>query len=296
MNKKILALGITLASLTLPQLVMAQSTTQSSSKNSGPLSFEPSDFPPNVLNYPSQIAQSWRASFNETKQNRMFMHTFKIKVPKGCKVTAGDLKVKVSPLGSTLPMNDSFGFVDDAQGIFSIKVWNQGDQAGASKTLSYNLASVPNVGSVLNTMNDGKFSIYLQDDTSVNSVSLKTTVSCPNDNPYGDPIDVKGEHFQCYDVKPEQKTKPVSIRIQDQFGRDEVVLGRPAMLCNPSAKTHGKKKYRIQNKERHLVCYTLAKQSPSKSQKVKINNQFEGNALNTGQRRLFCAPSLKKHL
>lgn len=296
MKKYLLVLGITTMGIASPSLVNAQNTTSTSTQNSGPLSIINSEFPPSVYDYPTQISDRWHATFNETHPDRMFMHTFKIKVPKGCSVSAASLNMKVTPLGNKMPINDRVGFLNNAQGIFSTNVWNQNDTLGVQKNMSYNLASLPGVGSILNTLNDGTFSLYLQDDTAVNSVTLRTTVSCPDTNPYGGPVDVKGEHFQCYDVKPAEKSKSVEITIQDQFGRDKVVLGQPVMLCNPSAKTHGKKNYSIQNKERHLVCYSILKQSSPKSLKVQINNQFEGNGLQTGQRRIFCAPSLKKHI
>ncbi|WP_417221940.1 hypothetical protein [Amphritea sp.] len=297
MKKYLLFLGITAMGIASPTLVNAQSVSYTSTQNSGPLSITNSEFPPGVYDYPTQISDRWPATFNETSTDRMFMHTFNIKVGKGCSVSAASLNMKVTALGkSEVPVNDKLGFLNNAQGIFSTSIWNQNEAPGTSKNLSYNLASVPGVGSILNTLNDGTFSIYLQDDTAVNSVTLRTTVTCPDPNPYGGPVDVKGEHFQCYDVKPAEKSKPVEITIQDQFGRDKVVLGQPVMLCNPSAKIHGKKSYRIQNKERHLVCYHIIKQRSPKSLKVQINNQFEGNGLQTGERQIFCAPSLKKHI
>ena len=110
------------------------------------------------------------------------------------------------------------------------------------------------------------------------------------------PKDMKGEHFQCYNVEKGDMLKPESIMIEDQFGRTEAVLGKPVMLCNPSHKRHGRKNFKILRKERHLVCYNLLKQNRVKSHELKINNQFAPDDIVSGQREMFCVPSWKKHI
>lgn len=298
MKKKLLATtSLMLLTLGINGVVYAQSYNISSGQNSGALNFDENEFPSSVLNYPTQLQGTvYRSKFNETSSNRMFMHTFRFDVKKGCKVTAASFSMRVKAVSSA--SNDSYGFTNGGNSpgtgtvIFNAKVWTANDNPSQFKTITHNLASNPNI---LHTLNDGKFSVYVQDDTSVNSVRLTGRVTCPDNA--GGPIDYKGrDHFQCYDIRPELVTKPVSITIQDQFGEDQVVLGRPTMLCNPSAKIHGKKRYNIIDKQRHLVCYNIVKQRGVKSRRVQINNQFEGNRVTTGQRKMFCAPSYKKHI
>ena len=105
-----------------------------------------------------------------------------------------------------------------------------------------------------------------------------------------------GEHFQCYGVEKGDQLKSEYISVRDQFGAARIVLGKPVMLCNPSEKTHRDKRFSIENKERHLVCYNIVKQEKNRSVPVQINNQFAPDDIYAGQRKMFCVPSSKKHL
>jgi hypothetical protein len=111
------------------------------------------------------------------------------------------------------------------------------------------------------------------------------------------PIGMPGNHWQCYRVQEGPTLKPESLVVRDQFGKAEIVLARPLMLCNPSMKVHGDKKYDIEFKERHLVCYQPIKQSDQQTKrKVKINNQMSPATLILAERQMFCVPSSKKRL
>ncbi|MGX9461305.1 DUF7450 family protein [Shewanella sp. A14] len=105
-----------------------------------------------------------------------------------------------------------------------------------------------------------------------------------------------GEHFQCYGVQKADKLREETIMIEDQFGKTRAVLGKPVLLCNPSNKIHNDKRYKIQNAQRHLVCYDFVKQNKVKKRNLLINNQFAPDELVNDQRELFCVPSSKKHL
>lgn len=111
------------------------------------------------------------------------------------------------------------------------------------------------------------------------------------------PIDVPGNHWQCYRVVEGDTLKPEKLTVQDQFGRAEIVLARPLMLCNPSLKMHGDKKYKVEFQDRHLVCYQPIKETdqPTK-RKVKINNQMAPATLVLAERQMFCVPSKKNRL
>ena len=106
-------------------------------------------------------------------------------------------------------------------------------------------------------------------------------------------VDVPGDHYQCY--RAEGPTlKPETITVADQFGKAQLVLGRPELVCNPSIKRHGKKTYQVEYQKRHLICYSLVEQTDRpRSRKVKTANQFTSANLLTNERRLFCVPSLK---
>jgi len=92
------------------------------------------------------------------------------------------------------------------------------------------------------------------------------------------------------------RVKPEQIVIEDQFGKSEVVLGQPRMLCNPSAKRHRDKLYRVENEKRHLVCYDIVKQGKVEKHELNINNQFGPDDVVSTRRRTFCVPSLKEHI
>ena len=105
-----------------------------------------------------------------------------------------------------------------------------------------------------------------------------------------------GEHFQCYNLEKADRLKPESVVVTDQFGKSEVVLGKPRMLCNPSAKIHDDKEYAIRNEKRHLVCYDYVKPTRIRPQNVRINNQFAPDDVVATKQAMFCVPSSKEHL
>ena len=118
----------------------------------------------------------------------------------------------------------------------------------------------------------------------------------PKPTPTPLPVDVKGDHYACYMLEKGEALKAETIEITDQFGKARAILGMPKMICNPSEKIHGKKKFGIEDKEKHLVCYEILEQSPNKDYDLQIGNQFEVRKVRSTNRELFCVPSIKKHL
>ena len=154
----------------------AKNVSYISTKASGHLTFNEHDFPADILNYPISINEIWRAKFNETKNNRMFMHTFQYKIPKGCSISKATLFLTVKNLATSYN-NDMLGFVENGKVVFKTTLWLKKETFKTTKTLSFNLAKLPKIGSILNSLNDGDFSFYIQDDTSVDSVKLVWTQS-----------------------------------------------------------------------------------------------------------------------
>lgn len=150
---------------------------QNLSKGTGSITFNRHDFPVNILSYPTSINKKWRAKFDETKKNRMFMHTFQYNIPKGCRVTKATLSLKIKNLASAYS-NDILGIVGNGRVLFKTTIWKKNEGSKTIKKLSFNLARLPKVGSLLNSLNDGDFSFYIQDDTSVDFVKLVWTQSC----------------------------------------------------------------------------------------------------------------------
>ncbi|MEP4052392.1 MAG: hypothetical protein ABJN22_09115 [Litorimonas sp.] len=108
-------------------------------------------------------------------------------------------------------------------------------------------------------------------------------------------VHMPGEHFQCYRLEKGDRIKTERVVVMDQFGKSEVVLGKPRMLCNPSAKVHNGKEFRIENEKRHLVCYDYVRQQEVKSHNLRINNQFAPDDVVSTKREMFCVPSSKEH-
>jgi hypothetical protein len=111
------------------------------------------------------------------------------------------------------------------------------------------------------------------------------------------PVAMSGDHYQCYRIVNAKALKPETITIADQFGKAEAVLGVPIQLCNPAVKVHNGKEYRVENRERHLVCYQIVKPTdPQRKRRVKVNNQFAPGNYEVVGRGPFCVPSSKKLL
>lgn len=115
-----------------------------------------------------------------------------------------------------------------------------------------------------------------------------------NGKPTPKTVDVQGEHYQCYRIVDAPTLAPENIVVADQFGKAEIVLGRPFMLCNPSLKVHNGKKYGVLNKKVHQVCYNIVKQNDGQpTRKVRTANQFTTADMAVGGRFVFCVPSYK---
>jgi hypothetical protein len=109
-------------------------------------------------------------------------------------------------------------------------------------------------------------------------------------------VDVPGDHFQCYQIRAEDKVEPTRITTRDQFGKKNIVVADPVMLCNPAEKHHRGKTYKVNDEKRHLVCYNVRADLKPKGVRVETKNQFGSLIMTAGRVRMFCAPSLKEHL
>jgi hypothetical protein len=115
-----------------------------------------------------------------------------------------------------------------------------------------------------------------------------------NGRPSPKTVDVAGEHYQCYRILEAPTLKPENIVVADQFGKSQIVLARPIMLCNPSLKMHNGKKYGVLNQKVHQVCYSELKPMDQKPmRRVRVANQFTTAEMTVGPRQMFCVPSYK---
>ena len=163
---------------------MAVSYTFVIQQDSGELSYIASDFHVNSIKHPTDATAVWHARYNETEVNRIFVHTFAYPMPVGCQVSAAEFEIKVKNLGDKYS-NDALGFVERGSDLFSIRVWPKEARKGDEQVLTFDLdrlqGNLHNLDveydSVLDSLNDGDFSLFVQDDTSVAYVQLTLTVS-----------------------------------------------------------------------------------------------------------------------
>jgi hypothetical protein len=136
------------------------------------------------------------------------------------------------------------------------------------------------------------------------SVGAIATVSLAQVNPNGQPVpppppkeQLYGpdglSHFQCYRINPGPiGHAPVGITTTDQFGKQDIKIGQPVQICNPTAKVHKDKKFGVVNPKAHLICYQIM--GPEvKPRMIDTRNQFYNRKYQTGPRTVFCAPSYK---
>lgn len=143
--------------------------------------YKESDFPAKVLNYPNSLKEKWLATFHDKRKNRVFLYTIKTKQKKNCPVNSAIISIKIRNLG-TRYNNDTMGFVENGKILFQTYLWEPNEPKNKSKLVTYNLAKLPKVGSILPTLNDGDFSLFIKDDTSVDFIHLNQTQSgkdCP---------------------------------------------------------------------------------------------------------------------
>lgn len=133
------------------------------------------------------------------------------------------------------------------------------------------------------------------------------------------------DHFQCYEVKPEDKVKSHRVVLRDQFGMSTVTVRRPWLICTPTVKDPNPKKVvgtldDLINPIDHLVCYDLSKGGHDKGDckgdygkgdckgdydkkghygkdrdgiDVMVDNQFGEQHLKVKEPQMLCVPSLK---
>lgn len=101
----------------------------------------------------------------------------------------------------------------------------------------------------------------------------------------------KLDHYWCYPITGASLQKPVTLT--DQFQTEDVIVEKPALFCNPVAKTVGNKTTRIQNEAAHLTCYNIRLPQSTTSRQVPIQNQFESDTFTLTTTQLLCAPSTK---
>jgi hypothetical protein len=182
----------------------------------------------------------------------------------------------------------SFRFYDVSNALISTS-------AAFATTPGQVLPHVTGLGSVLGVKRVELVvaSVLAQANTFAQRVEIREVAF--NGKPSEIAVPMAGNHFGCYRVQESRALRPETLQIRDQFGRAEVVLGRPVMVCNPSIKVHNNRTFGVTNPERHLVCYDIARQNDQqRPRRVITNNQMAPAQLTTTERQMYCVPSSKR--
>jgi len=158
--------------------------TMSLGKSSGKVPYLSKDFPSLIINYPTEINEIWRAKFNESRINKMFLFSFNYEIPTGCTIISANFDMKVKNL-SGLYNNDIIGFVQNGADLFSTSIWNSDEKKDKVKAVKFDLSALefnqinPTIlkDSILYSLYDGYFSLYIKDDTAIQFVSLTVKIS-----------------------------------------------------------------------------------------------------------------------
>ena len=106
------------------------------------------------------------------------------------------------------------------------------------------------------------------------------------------PVVPKGNHYVCYPVKAEQ-FKPITVKMQDQFGPKEVTVVAITKVCAPANKTMPTGAVsEMVDPRLHLTCYQVraeGKLPPS----VITNDQFGTKKVMLSQPNEICLPAGK---
>lgn len=95
------------------------------------------------------------------------------------------------------------------------------------------------------------------------------------------------DHYACYLARFSSFTKR-QVRLDDQFGKQTVVVIEPERACAPVDKNG----QGIRDKRAHLTCYTIKAGSFTPRQ-VTVKNQFARQAMVVARPLRLCAPSAK---
>ena len=107
-------------------------------------------------------------------------------------------------------------------------------------------------------------------------------------------MEMKANHFKCYQVLDWTEWDPKGVELKDQFGASEAKVMVPYSLCNPVDK-NGEG---IPNTKYHLVCYQIHDDPQPGTPRVKevmVRNQFQEGPLWVGSATTICLPSAKRY-
>ncbi|MGB0385606.1 MAG: SdrD B-like domain-containing protein [Ardenticatenaceae bacterium] len=150
---------------------------------------EPSSPSQELLDWASGRRANVLSEFDAIGYRRYFLHTFGESdtdtcLSGDCLIVGGKLTITLKAGRSRRAWDDSIGFVQDGQVIWSSRIsslvggyWGRGRMATITLDLA-NLPSYQGVTNVLAALQDGEFDLYVQDYTGVDSMQLEVEKCC----------------------------------------------------------------------------------------------------------------------
>jgi hypothetical protein len=246
-------------------------------------------------------------------------------------LSGGPSSVYVFKIGSTLTTGTNSAVVFQ-NGVDTNVFWAVGSSAtlGTGTAFTGSILAVASITLTTGATVSGRALARAAVTMDTNTVA-STCPSSPCTHPL--PVPPRGrdvtqlllDHFQCYQVKPEDNVQPEEVVLQDQFGTSTVTLRRPWLICAPTIKNAdpnkpaGKFPDDLRNPIDHLVCYQIHQSGGKGSEdedeskasskgeltwknddrsaddhlEVSVDNQFGVQRLLVKKPRLLCVPSLK---
>jgi hypothetical protein len=99
------------------------------------------------------------------------------------------------------------------------------------------------------------------------------------------PIPSGLDHFRCYGATGSALNRPVALN--DQFGAQQVIVGRPEYLCSTASKNGSP----IERPAALLVCYELGGIDPFTSRRARLRDQFGVQTSTVVRPGKLCVPS-----
>ena len=100
------------------------------------------------------------------------------------------------------------------------------------------------------------------------------------------------DHYKVYRLADVEQVPEKTLKLKDQFGTSEARLRIPLYFAVPVRKRHEDKDFPIQNKDAHLLIFSITTRTVEKT--IKLRNQFANGISATVVRSIMLAvPSIK---
>lgn len=121
----------------------------------------------------------------------------------------------------------------------------------------------------------------------------------------GDEHDENLPHFKCFSLAEKGGAINEEVKLQTQFGKEEVDVKNPHFLCAPTIKKrwcekdpYGKEKCKEETKADldglHLLCWKIAPSGPPVGKRVTLDSQFGDTDVKVQTGQLLCEPVKKE--